>query len=148
MSSGHPGPSPMAGSSGPRNSASKALSADFGDDHAMENLRMRIASRKARAKDTTQVAEGANKSRSTQVGPSKEAKKEISDEQGRNLTRLIDRALHDISGGREVVTEPKAADCAALRSLALKFAKVYKPYALVVKKTELVDGLADTQHKD
>ena len=41
------------------------------------------------------------------------------------------------------MAEAKAADCAALR-LALKIAKVYKPCALVVKKTELMDGVADT----
>ena len=118
----------MAGSSGPRKSVSKALSADFGDDHAMENLRMTIASRKA--KEKKQVAEGANKSQSTQGGTSKETKKATIDEQGRKLTRLIDQALHDISGETEVVAEPKSSDCAALRPLALKIAKVYKPCAL------------------
>ena len=40
--------------------------------------------------------------------------------------------------------DAKDADCAALRPLALKLAKVYKPCALVVKKTELMEGLADT----
>ena len=40
--------------------------------------------------------------------------------------------------------EAKAADCTALRPLALKLAKVYKPRALVVKKTELMEGVADT----
>ena len=40
--------------------------------------------------------------------------------------------------------EAKAADCTALRPLALKLAKVYKPCALVVKKTELMEGVADT----
>ena len=52
--------------------------------------------------------------------------------------------MHDISGEIEVATEPKAADYAALRPLALKIAKVYKPCALVVKKTELMEGVADT----
>ena len=40
--------------------------------------------------------------------------------------------------------EAKAADCTALRPLALKLAKVYKPCALVVKKTELMEGVGDT----
>ena len=40
--------------------------------------------------------------------------------------------------------DAKDADCAALRPLALKLAKVYKPCALVVKKTELMEGVADT----
>jgi hypothetical protein len=42
------------------------------------------------------------------------------------------------------VAEPKGSDCEALRPLALKIAKVYKPCALVVKRTELMEGLADT----
>ena len=133
----------MAGSSS-RKSASKALAADFGDDHAMENLRTRVASRKEKAREKKQVAEGANKSQSTQGGTSKETKKPAIDEQGRKRTRLIDRALHDISGDTEVVAEPKSSDCAALRPLALKIAKVYKPCALVVKKTKLMEGVADT----
>ena len=142
MASGHPGPSSMAGPSGPRKSASKALSADFGDDHAIANLRTRVASRKEKAKEKKQVAEGANKSQSTQGWSSKEAKKAIAtiDEEGRGLTRLIDRALHGMSGEMKVVTEPKAADCPALRPLAAKIAKVYQPCALVVKKTELMKG--------
>ena len=40
--------------------------------------------------------------------------------------------------------EAKDADCSALRPLALKMAKVYKPCALVVKKTELMEGGGDT----
>ena len=40
--------------------------------------------------------------------------------------------------------DAKDADCAALRPLALKLAKVYKPCALVVQKTELLEGVADT----
>ena len=56
MASGHPGPLSMAGSSA-RRSASKALSADFGDGHAMENMRIRIASRKAKEEGKKKVAE-------------------------------------------------------------------------------------------
>ena len=110
----------------------------------MENLRVRLASRKEKAKEKKQVTDGANKSQSTQGGSSKEAKKATTEEEGRKLTRLIDRALHGISGEIEVVTEPKAADCRALTPLALQIAKVYKPCALVVKKTELMEGVTDT----
>ena len=42
------------------------------------------------------------------------------------------------------MAEAKAADCAALRPLALKLATVYKPCALLVKKSELMEGAADT----
>ena len=110
MASGHPGPLSVVGSSG-RRSASKALSADFGDDHAMENMRIRIASRKDTEKEKRQVAEGGNKCQSTRGGSSKDTKKATIDEQGRKLTRLIDRALHDISGETGVVVEPKGSDC-------------------------------------
>ena len=55
--------------------------------------------------------------------------------------KLIDRALHDVAGESEEMDD---VDCAALRPLALKLAKVYKPCALVVKKTELMEGVADT----
>ena len=52
--------------------------------------------------------------------------------------------MRNISGETEAAAEVKAADCAALRPLALKLATVYKPCALVVKKTELMEGVADT----
>ena len=42
------------------------------------------------------------------------------------------------------MAEPKSSDCEALRPLALKIAKVYKPCTLVVRRTELMEGLADT----
>ena len=42
------------------------------------------------------------------------------------------------------MAEPKGSGCAALRPLALKIAKVYKLCAVVVKKTDLMEGLADT----
>ena len=90
------------------------------------------------------MAEGASKSQSSQGGASKGTRKSTIDNEGRKLTRLIDRALHDISGETEAMAEAKAADRAALRPLALKLAKVYKPCALVVKKTELMEGVADT----
>ena len=100
MVSGHPRPSSIVGSSGGRKGVSKALSTDFGDDHAMDNLRTRIASMKEKKK---QVAEGASKSQSSQGGSSKDAKKATIDNEGRKLTRLIDRALHDISGETEAI---------------------------------------------
>ena len=145
MASGVPAPVSIGGSSS-RKSVSKALSVDFGDNHAMENMRKRIAVRKAQREDERkkQVPEGAKGSQSTRGGSSKEAKKATTDEIGRKLTKLIDRALHDIPEEAVEVAEPKSSDCEALRPLALKIAKVYKPCALVVKRTELMEGLADT----
>ena len=118
-----------------------ALTGAFGDGHAMGNLGTRMASRK---EPKGQLAEGASKSQSSRGGPSKEAKKAATDDEGRKPTRLIDRALHDTSGEAEENGDAKAADCTALRPLTLKLAKVYKPCALVVKKTELMEGVADT----
>ena len=84
------GPSSMGGSAS-RKSVSKALSVDFGDDHAMDNMRKRIATRKAKEEEKKkQVPEGAKGSQSTQGGSSKEAKKVTTDEVGRKLTKLID----------------------------------------------------------
>ena len=87
--------------------------------HAMENLRTRVAYRKEKAKEKMKrVAEGANKGHRTQGWPSKEAKEAAIDDEGRKLTRLIDRALHDISGEREAMApaEAKAAWSCMLRS--------------------------------
>ena len=87
------------------------------------------------------MAEGDNTSQSSRGGSSKEAKKAITDDKGRKLTRLIDRALHDISGETGEMDDAKAADCTALRPPALKLAKDYKHCALVVKKAELMEGV-------
>ena len=143
MASGHPGPSSIARSSG-RKGASKALSGSFGDDldHAMDNLRERIATRKEKKK---QVAEGANKSQSSRGKASKDSKKATTDDEGRTLTKLIDRALHDISGETGEMDDAKDADCAALRPLALKLAKVYKPYAMGISYPFHELGLLDHQ---
>ena len=79
MASGVPTPSSFGGSTS-RKSVSKALSADFGDDHAMDNMRKRIATRKAKDQEKKkQVAEGASKSQSTRGGSSKDAKKATTD---------------------------------------------------------------------
>ena len=39
---------------------------------------------------------------------------------------------------------PKQSDCAALRPLSMKVAKVYVPCSKLVKQTELMEGLGDT----
>ena len=87
----------------------------------MDDLRTRIASRKDKEKERMkQVVEGANKSQSSQGGSSKDAKDATIDNEGRKLTRLIERALHDISVKTEAMAEAKAADCLALRPLAFE----------------------------
>ena len=145
MASGHPGPGSVAGSSG-RKSASKALSVSFGDGHAVDNMWARIASRREKKKLVAELEE-ANKSLSSKGKASKDLKKATTDDEGRKLTNLIDRALHDIAGEAEEMNEAKEAACTALRPLTLKLAKVYKTCAQVVKNTELMEGVADPWHK-
>ena len=52
--------------------------------------------------------------------------------------------MHDVAGETEEMAEATVADCTALRPLALKLAKVYKPCAPVAKKPELMEGVGDT----
>jgi len=41
------------------------------------------------------------------------------------------------------MADATTADCTAPQPLALKLAKVYKPCALQIKKTELMEGVGD-----
>ena len=63
-------------------------------------------------------------------------------------TKCLDQlqALHDSVGDIGDMEDATSAECTALRplELALKLAKVYQPCALVVKKTELMEGVGDT----
>ena len=127
------------GSSGLR-SASKALSVSFDDDHAMETMRERMATRKKKK----QMADDATKSLSSKGKALKGTKKSTVDGEGRKLTKCLDRALQDCVGDIEDMEDATQADCTARRPLALKLAKVHQPCALVVKKTELVEGVNDT----
>ena len=52
--------------------------------------------------------------------------------------------LQPLAGETEEMDDAKEAECTALMPLALKLAKVYKPCAQMVKKTELMEGVADT----
>ena len=61
----------------------------------MDNMRARIAVRKEKKK---QVAEEANKSLSSKGTASKDLEKATTNGEGRPLTKLIDRALHDVAG--------------------------------------------------
>ena len=93
-----PASSMKTGSSGLK-SAFKALSVSFDDDHAMGNIRERIAARKKKK----QLADEATKSLSSKLESkgkaSKGTKKASADEEGMKLTKCLDRALHDCVGG-------------------------------------------------
>ena len=90
------------------------------------------------------MAEEATKSLSSKGKASKDTKKTTTDEEGTKLTKYTDRALHGVAGEEVEMDDAKEADGTALRPLALKLAKVYKPCALVVKKTKLMEGVGDT----
>ena len=110
METSGPSGSMVTGSSG-RKSASKALSVSFGDDHAMDNMRERIAARK---KKKEQVADEAAKILSSKGKASTDTKKATTDEEGRKLTKCLDRALHDVAGETEEMEDATEADCRAL----------------------------------
>ena len=86
------------------------------------------------------LAEEAAKSVSSKGKASKATKKATTDDEGRKLTKCLDRALHDCVGDIGDMEDATLADCTALRPLALKLAKVYKPCVLQAKKTELMVG--------
>ena len=103
-------------------------------------MRERIAARKKKAADE------ATKSTNLKGKASKTTKKATTDDEGRKVTKCIDRALHDCLGdiGDVNMEDATAADCTALRPLALKLAAAYQPCALQVKKNELMEGAGDT----
>ena len=72
---------------------------------------IRIATRKKMKK---QVADEATKILSSKWKASKDTKKATTDEEGRKLTKCIDRALHDVAGETEEMDDAKEADCTAL----------------------------------
>ena len=88
MDTSGPSGSMVAGSSG-RKSASKALSVSFGDDHAMGNMRERIA---ARRKQTKQAADKAEKSmkkaRAREGRPRKTQRKRLPTKTAGNLRNV------------------------------------------------------------
>ena len=88
METSGPSGSMVTGSSG-RKSASKALSVSFGDDHAMDNMRERIA---ARRKQTKQAADKAEKSmkkaRAREGRPRKTQRKRLPTKTAGNLRNV------------------------------------------------------------
>ena len=73
---------------------------------------------------------------------------EKDDKRGRALTDLLAQALHascGLSGEHFDETEyPKKSDCTALIPLSTKLAKVYEPCSILVRQTELMEGLGST----
>ena len=89
------------------------------------------------------MAEGGNKIQSSRGNASKDSKKATTDDEGRKLTKLKTEPC-TIYGGRHERWTMQTMQTVQPWPLALKLAKVYKPCALVVKKTELMEGVADT----
>ena len=137
VTSGPPSGFTRTGTSG-KKSSSKALSSSF-KDPGICNMRDRIAAKKKR------VADEATTKTSTKENAPRMTKK--ADEEGKKLTKLLDRALHgcvEDTWAMADATRPTTAACTALRPLALKLSTVYKPCALQIKKTELMEGVSDT----
>ena len=68
---------------------------------------------------------------------------EKNDEKGRSLTYLLAQALQAVEHFEEN-DYPKKSDCTALEPLASKMAKVYEPCSILVRQTELMEGLGST----
>ena len=68
---------------------------------------------------------------------------EKNDQQGRALTHLLAQALEAVEHFEES-EYPKRSDCTALAPLATKLAKVYEPCSMLVRQTELMEGLGST----
>jgi hypothetical protein len=66
-----------------------------------------------------------------------------SDEKGRSLTHLLAQALQAVEHFEEN-NYPKKSDCTALEPLAKKLARVYEPCSMLVRQTELIEGLGST----
>ena len=64
-------------------------------------------------------------------------------EKGRALTHLLVQALQAVEHFEES-DYPKRSDCTALEPLAAKLAKVYEPCSMLVRQTELMEGLGST----
>ena len=68
---------------------------------------------------------------------------EENDQQGRARTHLLAQALEAVEHFEEC-EYPKRSDCTALAPLAMKLAKVYEHCSLLVRQTELMEGLGST----
>ena len=80
--------------------------ASFDDDHAMDNMKEHIAVRKKKK----QMADEATKNLSSRGNASKGTKKGTADEDGRPLTKCLDRALHDCVGDMGDMEDATTAD--------------------------------------
>ena len=85
-----------------------------------------------------------NKKRVKKSSPSgSQGSVEQNDKQGRALTNLLAQALEAVEHFEES-EYPKRSDCTALAPLAMKLAKVYEHCSLLVRQTELMEGLGST----
>ena len=98
------------------------------------DMRDRVVAKKKK------VADEANKKSSTETKAPTTAKKAEADEEGQHLTKLLDRALNDCVEDIGGMADATMAYSTALRPLALKLAKVYKPCAVQIKKHNSLRG--------
>ena len=72
---------------------------------------------------------------------------EENDTRGRALTNLLARALEAVED-KEENNYPRKSDCTALVPLAIKMAKIYAPCSILVRQTELMEGLGSTYSRN
>jgi hypothetical protein len=102
------------------------------------------AARETRDKAKASSKGPTNKKRVRKASPSgSKGSVEQNDKQGRALTQLLARALEAVEHFEES-EYPKRSDCTALAPLAMKLAKVYEHCSLLVRQTELMEGLGST----
>ena len=118
-------------------------------------MKMRIHEAKAKKKEAQDAREARDKAKNGSKGPTnkKRVKKtspsgskgsvDQNDKQGRALTKLLAQALEAVEHFEES-EYPKRSDCTALAPLAMKLAKVYEHCSLLVRQTELMEGLGST----
>ena len=101
---------------------------------------------RAKAKATQPVKGPTNTTKrvkKSSAGGSQGSVEQKSDEKGRSLTILLARALEAVEHFEEN-NYPKKSDCTALEPLAKKLARVYEPCSMLVRQTELMEGLEST----
>ena len=122
-------------------SGSKSSSSKSKGDVAMQT---RIAAKKKGhrelAKAAGKPAKGSNTTKRVKKSSGNQGSAEKDDTRGRALTDLLARALQAVEHFEES-DYPKKSDCTALIPLATKMAKVYEPCSILVRQTELMEGL-------
>ena len=132
-------------------SGSKSLKSKSLKSRAYGAMQTRIADAKNkkeqqhrdRAKGAGKSANSSNTTKRVKKSSGTQGSVEKNDEQGRALTDLRAQALQAVEHFDEA-DYPTKSDCTALLPLATNLAKVYEPCSILVRQTELMEGLGST----